>query len=896
MNTCLKEVTIKGHIRCCFVHISHYLPHCRLLSSKINNMAESFAFSIAEKVLGKLGSLALQEIYLAYGFKNELEKIEETLTDIKAVLLDAEEQQEKDHRLSVWLGKLKDVFYDADDVIDEFECEALRQQVVNRGSIIRKVRHFFSYSNPLVFRFRMGHKIKEVRERLDKIALDKTKFNLMVRVVDGHSVVHREREMTHSFVHASDIIGRDQDKEKIVQLLMRSNDHENVSVIPIVGIAGLGKTALAKIVYNDEKVVKHFQLRMWVCVSDDFDMKRLVTKIINSATGMNCDNLDIEQLQNRLRDTLGGQKYLLILDDVWNQDRVKWIGLRDLLIGGANGSKIVVTTRAEVVASIMGSGHTYSLDGLPLDKCLSLLVKWAFREGEDKQYSNLLKMGEEIVKKCKGVPLAVRTLGSFLYMKTDERDWLFVRDNEIWKFPQKEGDILPALKLSYDQLPFYLKQCFAFCSIYAKDHEFDSFALIQRWMAQGFIQSLDQNQELEDIGERYLHELISRSFFQDVVDCGYFLKFKMHDLVHDLALSVAQPEYAVINIHTPTISKKVRHVSFCDYDSPSEVPSSLIELKNLRSIYFQFEEVGPTSKSFVDTCVSRFNCLRMLTLSDSCFEALPSSIRHLKHLRYLDLCDNHIIKSFPNSICKLQSLQTLIFVNCMKLEKLPRDFGDLISLRYLKLTTQMKCLSAKRIGSLTSLRFLQISHCGNLESLFDDGMQCLTTLRTLVIHNCERLVSLSQGLRYLTTLENLIFIDCKELNLMDDREGEDIQRGLRSLRSLVIEGVPKLVVLSGWLQGAADTLRYICIEDCHNFTTLPKWLEDLKSLQKLKIYGCPKLTSLPEGMHRLTTLREIRINGCPELIVRCNWETGKEWNKIAHVPEIYLDDIKIYKQ
>uniref|UniRef100_A0A5B6YHB8 Putative disease resistance protein RGA3 n=2 Tax=Davidia involucrata TaxID=16924 RepID=A0A5B6YHB8_DAVIN len=860
-------------------------------------MAELFVFNIAQRVLGKLESPAFQEIRLAYGIKREVEKIEETLSDIKAVLLDAEEQQEKNHQLSLWLGKLKDVFYDVDDVLDQFESEALRQQVVNRGSIIRKVRNFFSSSNPLAFRFRMGHKIKVIRERLDEIAVDKAKFNLTELVVDHRrSVAQRERVMTHSFVHASDVIGRDQDKENIVQLLMCSTDHENVSVIPIVGIAGLGKTVLAKMLYNDEKVVQHFQLRMWVCVSDDFDMKRLIAKIINSAVGINCDNLDLEQLQNRLRYTLGCKKYLLILDDVWNRDRVKWIGLRDLLIGGANGSKIVVTTRDQIVASITGSVPPYYLEGLPLDHCLSLFVKWAFREGEEYQYPNLLKIGEEIVKKCKGVPLAVRTLGSMLYEKIDECDWLFVRDNEIWKLQQKEGDILPTLKLSYDQLPFYLKQCFAFCSIFAKNIEIDSDFLIQLWMAQGFIQPSDQDQELEDIGKRYLQKLILRSFFQEVVEYGYFFSFKMHDLVHDLALSVAQPEYSVVNFHTPIISKKVRHVSFCDYNSPNDVPSSLHELKNVRSIYFQFVGVGPSSKSFIDTCISRFKCLRLLMLGDSCFEALPSSISHLKHLRYLDLTNNQSIKSFPNSVCKLQSLQTLLFLNCMKLENLPRDFGDLISLRYLKLTTRQKCLPAKGIGSLSSLRFLQIAHCGNLESLFDDGMQCHTTLRTLIIHNCERLVSLSQGLRCLTALENLEIFNCEKLNLMDIREDEDIQVGLRSLRSLVIGEVPKLVALPGWLQVAAHTLKYIRIEDCHNFTTLPEWLEDLKSLQKLWIYGSPKLTSLPERMHRLTTLREIHISECPELIGRCEPETGEEWHKIAHVPEIYLNGINISMQ
>ncbi|KAA8532317.1 hypothetical protein F0562_032350 [Nyssa sinensis] len=147
-------------------------------------------------------------------------------------------------------------------MLNEFEGEALRQRVVNRGSIIRKVRHLFTCSNPLVFRFRTGHKIKDIRERLNEIADDKSKFNLMEIVADRH-VVQRESVMTHSFVRASVAIGRDQDKEIIAQLLLCSGDHESVSVIPTVGIAGLGKTTLAKMIYSDKMVAKHFQLRMW---------------------------------------------------------------------------------------------------------------------------------------------------------------------------------------------------------------------------------------------------------------------------------------------------------------------------------------------------------------------------------------------------------------------------------------------------------------------------------------------------------------------------------------------------------------------------------------------------------------------------------------------------------
>uniref|UniRef100_A0A2N9HLQ2 Rx N-terminal domain-containing protein n=1 Tax=Fagus sylvatica TaxID=28930 RepID=A0A2N9HLQ2_FAGSY len=401
--------------------------------------AETFVFNIADNLLGKLGFLTYQEACLVWGVEIDLERLEKTLSTVKAVLLDAEEQQFHNQELTVWLGNLREVFYDAQDVLDEFECEALRRQdVETRGSTTRKVRRFFSSSNSLVFRTKMGHQIKNIRARLDEVAADRAKFHLSERSENRHVV--RGREMSYSFVPASDVIGRDQDKENILQLLMHPAGDQNVSVISVVGIGGLGKTALAKLVFNVATVVNHFELKCWVCVSNEFVLKQLLIKIVKSITGENCNDLDEEQLQMRLRNNLDGRKFLLVLDDVWNEDREKWIELRNLLMGGANGSKILVTTRSPRIASMMGTVSPYDLKGLPHKECMSLFVKCAFDEGQVSRHANLVEIGDEIVKKCKGVPLGVKSLGSLLYSKLEEPDWLFVKDNDLWKMNKKEGE------------------------------------------------------------------------------------------------------------------------------------------------------------------------------------------------------------------------------------------------------------------------------------------------------------------------------------------------------------------------------------------------------------------------------------------------------------------------
>ncbi|KAM3739060.1 hypothetical protein ACB098_09G177400 [Castanea mollissima] len=793
------------------------------------------AYGIAVKVLEQLGSRTFRQISSALGVRRDLKKLELTVATIKAVLLDAEEKQASDHRLRIWLGELKDVLNDAENVLDEFHCRVLQKEVMKRyGSTSKKVCHFFSTSNPLAVRFELAHKIKDIRKRVDDIAALKDKFNLAERLEDRKIInMHQRRDMTHSFVNPQNVIGRDDDKEEIIDLFMYpiENAGRNVNVIPIVGIGGLGKTTLAKLVYNDEWVVSHFQLRMWVCVSEDFNVTRLIKDILKSAKVTIDENLGIDQWQTSLTELLKDKKFLLVLDDVWNEDRNKWIELEDLLLGGCNGSKIIVTTRNDSVATIMGTTPTFNLDGLSQDD-------W--------------------------VPLAVKTLAGLLYSKLDEHEWKFIRDNEIWHLEQNEGDILPALRLSYNQLPLHLKQCFAYCSLFPKDYEFFSIELIQFWMAHGALQS-HENKELEDIGDLYIKELLSRSFFQDVEEDLYYSSFVMHDLMHDLALSVAQGECLTVTKKSD-IDEKVRHLSFVDNDQEFVMP--LHKLSRVQTIIFQIE----LPLSFVEACISRFEYLRVLDLSDSSFEVLSSSVGALKHLRYLNLSFNHIIKQLPDSICKLYNLQTLLLNGCINLERLPKGIRNMINLRVLEVTTKHTCLSENVVGCLKSLRTFIVIQCPSLRCLFEGMDGCLSNLRTLVVVNCPKLTSLSLNIKHLTALETLIIDNCEELNLTEE-DSQDIKLSLQKLKIVTSH---KFAVLPQWLQGSANTLQHLEIEECYNFMALPDWFPSLKSLQTLIIIDCPKLSSLPEGMQDCHFLTRKRMQ--------------EDWSKIAHISEIDLDE------
>ncbi|XP_038691557.1 putative disease resistance protein RGA1 [Tripterygium wilfordii] len=851
-------------------------------------MAESFLFSVAENILGKIASLALQEVSLAWGLKRDLNKLEENLTIIKAVLLDAEEKQAQNHALRVWLGKLKNFCYDAEDVLDELEYEGLRKQLLKQyGNTKIKVRRFFSSSNPLVFSFKMGHKLKELRERLDEIAAGQSKFHL-IELVDYRLAGRIRREMTDSLLHTSNVIGRESDKEILVNnFLLDPIGGGHISVIPIVGIGGLGKTTVAKLLYNDQRVDNHFDLKIWVCVSESFEKKQIMVSVLKSLTHQNRGDLDPDQLQKLIQEKLNSKKFLLVLDDVWSDDRGKWIEFRDLLEGGAAGSKVIVTTRNASVATTVGNVPSYDLAGLSHEQCLSLFKKLAFREGEEDLHPHLEKMGGDIVRKCGGLPLAVKTLGTLLYAKSDERYWKFIRDNEIWKLPQEENYILPALKLSYDQMPSHLKSCFGIFSLFPKGYDFRSVDLVQYWMANGLLQSSNEHQSIEDVAFQYMKELYWRSFLQDFEDYGLYFTFKMHDLVHDLALSVAQNEYSVVNTPNKNISDEVRHLRLSGKALlEQEIPGFLRKKNKLRTIIFPSKLQGPVCESFVNTCISTCSYLRTMELRGSFFEVLPTSIGDLKHLRYLDVDANSRARRLPDSFWKLHNLETLLLVGCSELDELPRGIRNLIKLRVLRVTVKQKYLPEDEIGCLTSLQVLSIATCTNLEILFE-GMQRLTSLRFMQIWKRKNLTSLPRNLKYLTGLEVLVIKNCDQLNLVEEDENQDIKV---SLQSLGLESLPLLVTLPQWLKKSFNTLQNLIIDGCENFSTFPEWFQDFPSLKKILIQDCPKLLSLPEGMHHLTALKELKIYGCPMLSKRCKMLVGEDWHKIAHVSKIDIDD------
>ncbi|XVF03957.1 hypothetical protein REPUB_Repub05bG0038500 [Reevesia pubescens] len=851
-------------------------------------MAEAIPYGIMSNILYKLGSDAFQEVVSIFSVRKDFEKLQETLGSINAVLLDAEEKQESSHGVRNWISRLQEVVYDADDLVDEFEYEHLRQKLLARG----QVHKFFSISsNPLAFGLRMSNRIKDIRKRLDEIAADKSKFDLREIVLGDMRVKNSGRETAPILVR-SVVIGREQNKEDIIELLLQQKhnqeDHNNISIVAIVGLGGLGKTTLAQLVYNDSRIENYFNSRIWVCVSEEFDVKVIFMKILESVMGQNVGDLALGEIQKQLEENLREKRYLLVLDDVWNEEAFRWDDFSKYLVEGAVGSKILVTTRSQIVASTMGVNcRPYSLEGLNEDQSWVLFEQVAF-EGQDnnKIDPNLKVIGKDLALRCKGVPLAINCLGSLMRQKPSEQYWSYVKENKIWKLLAENDGVFPVLKLSYIHLPSHLKQCFAFCSIFPKDFEIDKEMLIQMWRAQGYI-----NENIRNIGDEYFNDLLSRSFFQEEErdEKGNIVYCKMHDLIHDLAQLVAGSSFLMVKDDKQKIQKGVHHVLLeCtlskellrNLSSKTErVRTLLLKNENLQSVELQNIIFSSFSRS-----------LRILRLNFLKINILSNKIGKLKQLRFLDLSNNPYLRVLPNSITNLHNLQTLKLYFCSSLEKLPIDIGKLINLQYLDIEHcfELKCLP-KGLGELTSLQQLSrfILSRDSTAATLNELSELNSLGGKLVIENLEKvrndaLESNKANLKEKKYLQSLI--------LRWNENGDDNERLLDNLEphpnliSLIVIGY-KGARFSSWLSSISNLVRLKLQNNHCQYLPPLDHLPSLKYLSLVYFYNLEYMTdddsrhdeqasslSCSSTITTITTtniffpsLEELRLEYCPNL-------------------------------
>ncbi|TVU14633.1 hypothetical protein EJB05_38111, partial [Eragrostis curvula] len=570
--------------------------------------------------------------------QEELRRLERTMRRIRATLHDADMHWNiREESTKLRLKELKEVAYDAEDVVEEYEYEVnlCRVEALDRSAGRRKIQETLSASSSSVtptastgleeLRTSLERTMCSIRAMLHKaeealqpsgVANNTSKCKLQEEsgaysmdagvIAVPNELLLQTRKITERFSeiinysdhftlseddgekqytpsitssrHTSSIVfeksiqGRDQDKVRIVKKILSITGKSvgsPVSVMAIVGMGGLGKTTLAQLVYNDAMVHQSFHKLAWVYVSEHLDVNEITKKLYGSLTDEMCDFTELADMQVKLAAEIKGKRVLLVLDDVWSERRDLW-ELFCTPLSTARICQIIVTTRNEAVAKLIQTMPCYHLNCLSSYQSWSLFKQAAFIvEKESDTPANLIEIGKSIVEKCKGLPLAIKVLGSMLRYESDQKIWEDVLQNEMWDLEQPRNEVLPALELSFKHMPVCLRRCFLTLSLFPKTHSLCYTTITRFWELLDLI-PWDSSDNKYETGTMYLKELILRSMLQ----FDHRIRYRMHDLIHDLACFLAEEEFYKLDEDTSSneIPQTIRYLYIPEGVGSFEIP------------------------------------------------------------------------------------------------------------------------------------------------------------------------------------------------------------------------------------------------------------------------------------------------------------------------------------
>ncbi|XP_051203608.2 disease resistance protein RGA2-like [Lolium perenne] len=854
-------------------------------------------------------------------------------------------------RLEPLLEKLKSAFYEAEDILDRVEYQSLKKQIQGAkldASMPPRKMDFLRNCLPCAM---PSSPLKDEESGMSKLQLEKSLKKIGSAISDACEVLEQlnlpgvRNDSARRAVATSSrsavttagpplrVIGRDQDRDKIIAMLHEKEYHCQVnttsgtcySVIGIHGIAGSGKSTLAQCVYDHEKKCKqekmegHFDILMWIHVSQNFALDSIFSEMFEGATHKECPKFSsLNILKESLEEKLRGKRILLVLDDVWynirnSEDREELQKLISPLHVGKTGSRILVTSRTEAALLTLGAvkGRCIPISDLDDEVFLEMFMHYALRDARvsDNDRIILEMIAEDIAKKLKRSPLAARTVGSRLRETQTVEFWRSEKDRDLL------NSTMGALWWSYQYLDEQVRRCFAYCSIFPRGHHLKRDELVKLWVAEGFIKPSKPEEEMEDVAKNYFNELLSASFLQlggktlhEVGTGAYVVDyFTIHDLLCDLAEEVAGRDYFRIEKGSREEGPQdVRYLFVGAYYSEMLI-EKISGLKNLRTLIIYSTEWKVFESVF--NILRGLRKLRVLKLGFSGSDpndrliSIPDSIGQLNHLRYLAFQMTAALPKItvPGTFTKLYHMQVVDFGWCRSLA-FSGDMSNLVNLRRVISTS---ALDFPGIGRLTWLQMLVHFTIRKEQGYEPHQLKHLNKLQDrLHIRGLENVQSKEEALEVnLAGKEKLTEVVLQwDSGNCGPEDHDDVLEGLcpsKYLERLGIwgyhgmtlpnwmmgehNGGPKnlqQLIFGGWSQqglapdlGPFIHLHSLYITRC-SWDALPG-MEHLKSLKILDIYACEHMQSLgtlPKSLEKFT------VEYCnPELERLCNsWAESRK--------------------
>ncbi|XP_051115878.1 putative late blight resistance protein homolog R1A-10 [Andrographis paniculata] len=813
----------------------------------------------------------------------------ETIKEIIISLLQFVEvhSERKDQRIEALLRQISKVGFEAEEIFDFHVINQLHRRTVED----QDDSGFVAFCEDLEG---LIHKINFIKKELSMV--EESPKDQYKKKQPKHYVPFRSSTILPHGRNTK--VGLDEHVVAIKNKLISIKS--NLQIIPIVGMGGIGKTTLARHLFEISYIKEHFDICIWLTISQNYSVDDILQGLLNNGEikkeGKNWDDLGVI-----LHKKLFGRRYLIVMDDVWSTQA--WDDLCNFFPNNENGSRIIMTTRLSKVASCVGSDDPYYMAFLDEKKSSMLFCETVFAQ-ESCPYPELEKIGKNIAKSCRGLPLEIVVIGSLLASVNMRREyWEFVADNlSALSNSEDEEHCLNILHLSYTHLPIHLKVCFLYMRVFDEDAEINISQLIKSWVAQGLIKaSVDKS--LEEIGEEYIKDLIGRNliFIRERLNTsGKIISCGIHDLLRDLCLRESKKESF---IHSPKEQRARAYYpnSKCFLCSEWIKTNGVSNLLKLALISPTTSQVNHLACSFCQEMYSHTTEIRSVSVMEAISYGSYYELVQSTQARYIsvNLFLDDVKFVFPSMIYFLWNLQTLVIeVEEAHQVVLPREIWELPQLRHLDILYALFPDPGIEEDFFVLKNLQTISYMQNFKCT-KEVLDRIPNIKKLGIHREFE----PEGME----LENYSLCNLVQLQKLESLLVEDYLENMifpSSLKMLVlwncripwenmtiVGSLPNLEVLQ--LENATEGLEWDPIEgeflrlkglhiECSD---LVWWRADrihFPKLEWLKLSSISSLEEIPLGIGDIPTLRSIDVYYCSDSAIRSLKELWEEQESLGN--------------